>query len=256
MADSMSSLEQLKELETRFNDLTLRERALGFLVLLALVYMIFSLLWLDPITRVTAKVQTTIDSLEQQVGDKTQQIAMATQQISGIGNKEKEQKIAQLQIELEKANQILQEMTAGLIDPDHLAKILEEVLMSADKLTLVKMKTLPSVKVDLGLTFEPVDSSFDESQPIVSDVPEDVQRDVEQADSAEPPLLEHGIHKHTVELTVKGSFKVLHQYLQALEGLDWSFYWEELNYEVEKYPDSIIVLKVYTLTSEEGWIDV
>ncbi len=249
MTEPQNFKEQLKAYEDQFNDLTIRERVLGVLVLLAAIYMVLSLFWLDPILADQKKSQDSIDQLNTQISTKSQEIALATQTLSSSGSQEKIASIDEAKVRLDEINQALQNMTAGLIDPDKLPVILEEVLIAASDLTLMKVQTLPAVEIDLGLHQENPDAVEGEEQ---TETP--IEDEIESLGESE--VLSQGIFKHTVELTVKGSYRDVHKYLQALEALEWRFYWDELNYSVDKYPKGQIKLRVYTLTTEEGWMDV
>ena len=46
------------------------------------------------------------------------------------------------------------------------------------------------------------------------------------------------------------------KYLEALESLDGSFFREGIDYQVTEYPDSRVMLKLYTLSLSPGWIGV
>ncbi|MFL0796718.1 MAG: type II secretion system protein M [Cellvibrionaceae bacterium] len=254
MTEPQNFKEQLKAYEDQFNDLTIRERVLGVLVLLAAIYMVLSLFWLDPILADQKKSQDSIDQLNTQIGTKSQEIALATQTLSSSGSKEKISSIEEAQARLDQINQTLQNMTAGLIDPDKLPVILEDVLIAASNLTLLKVQTLPAEEIDLGLHKDGLHDGESEAAESGNQVETAVDEKIESLDESE--VLSQGIFKHTVELTVKGSYRDVHKYLQALEALEWRFYWDELNYSVDKYPKGQIKLRVYTLTTEEGWMDV
>ncbi len=252
MAEQQGFKAQLKAYEDRFNDLTIRERMLGLLVLLAAVYMLLSLFWLDPILADKQKSQDTISQLNAQMSTKSSEIALATQTLSSSGSKEKIASIDSAEQRLEQINQALQNMTAGLIDPDKLPVILEEVLVAASDLTLLKVQTLPAAEIDLGLHHE----SPSAAEKVNNKDQNEMALDDGSSLLNESEVLSQGIYKHTVELTVKGSYREVHKYLQALEALEWRFYWDELDYSVDKYPKGEIKLRVYTLTTEEGWMDV
>ena len=51
-------------------------------------------------------------------------------------------------------------------------------------------------------------------------------------------------------------FNQVVQFLVALERLPWRFYWQDLNYSVDHYPNAEVILRVYTLSSEEGLFGV
>ena len=70
--------------------------------------------------------------------------------------------------------------------------------------------------------------------------------------TTEPPEAKvGGLNKHPVTIKLTGSFADVVSYLKTLESLDWNFYWQELNYNVQQYPTAEVELKVYTLSTAE-----
>jgi MSHA biogenesis protein MshJ len=117
-------------------------------------------------------------------------------------------------------------LSQGLVGADMLPKILEDVLLTTSQLTLVQMRTLPV-----------------EALPLKGAAARDGES-------------EAGVFKHTVALRVSGSYFQVVDFLNALETLPWRFYWERLDYSVDRYPRAGIEIRVYTLSAEEGLIGV
>ena len=69
-------------------------------------------------------------------------------------------------------------------------------------------------------------------------------------------FLYDGVYEHVVEMRASGSYFQIIQFLTALEALSWRFYWQRLDYKVTEYPNAEIILRVYTLSSEEGLLGV
>lgn len=73
-----------------------------------------------------------------------------------------------------------------------------------------------------------------------------VYQDAENQDSA--------IFRHRLQLTVQGRYFALADYLQALEQLDWSFYWQRLDYKVLEAPNAEAVIEIYTISLERDYV--
>lgn len=58
------------------------------------------------------------------------------------------------------------------------------------------------------------------------------------------------IYSHNITLEFQGTYFATLHYLQRLEKLPWHLFWDELNYEVIKYPQAKIVLTVHTLNTQ------
>jgi MSHA biogenesis protein MshJ len=64
------------------------------------------------------------------------------------------------------------------------------------------------------------------------------------------------IYKHGVRITVRGSYLDLLSYAAALEKLPEQMFWGEAKLSVEKYPDSLFTLTLYTLSLDKTWLKV
>jgi MSHA biogenesis protein MshJ len=59
-----------------------------------------------------------------------------------------------------------------------------------------------------------------------------------------------GFYRHGVELTLRGGYFELLQYLARLERLRGRFLWGRTELQVEKYPDVRLTVQVRTLSSQ------
>ena len=112
-------------------------------------------------------------------------------------------------------------LTVGLIPANRLLDVLRDVLKQSNELTIKHIEFLPPAKLKLS----------------------------DLSDSAEPEA--SGVFKHTVELSMQGNYFDLLHYLQGLEDLPWTIYWDSLNYQVSGYPLADIELKVSTMSLSE-----
>ncbi|ODS23339.1 hypothetical protein AB835_09285 [Candidatus Endobugula sertula] len=58
--------------------------------------------------------------------------------------------------------------------------------------------------------------------------------------------------KNTISLKLKGDYVNVFDYLKKIESLEWSVFWEDINYIVESYPQAMVDIKLYTLSIIEG----
>ena len=67
---------------------------------------------------------------------------------------------------------------------------------------------------------------------------------------------ERQVFRHTVELSLKGSYFDLLDYLAALEGMPQRVFWDGFELSVAEYPHSVLKLTIYTLSPEKSWLTV
>ena len=64
------------------------------------------------------------------------------------------------------------------------------------------------------------------------------------------------LFKHGVKITVRGSYLDLLQYLSELEQLPTQMFWGEAEMKVEKHPEAVLTLTVYTLSLDKTWLKI
>lgn len=62
------------------------------------------------------------------------------------------------------------------------------------------------------------------------------------------------VYRHGLVLQFRGSYFNTLQYLQYLESLSGSFYWDRLDFQVDDWPTASVTLELHTLSSEEGFV--
>jgi MSHA biogenesis protein MshJ len=80
---------------------------------------------------------------------------------------------------------------------------------------------------------------------------------IEQSgDAAVAPVGEQLLYKHGVEITVRGSYADLLQYLNTLEHLPTQMFWGVARLNVVEYPSAELKLTLYTLSLDKIWLQV
>jgi MSHA biogenesis protein MshJ len=67
---------------------------------------------------------------------------------------------------------------------------------------------------------------------------------------------EVGLYRHGVKLVFEGDYMTTMEFLESLEQKSWRFFWQALQYDVEKYPNARVTLTLYTLSPERAWLGV
>jgi MSHA biogenesis protein MshJ len=115
-----------------------------------------------------------------------------------------------------------------LVAPEKMGDLLEQVLNKNGQLQLMSLNTLPATPV-LEKILKPGSAGA---------------------------VLDKQIFKHGVQITVRGSYLDLLQYLSALEQLPTQMFWGMAEMRVEKHPDAILTLTVYTLSLDKVWLQI
>lgn len=62
------------------------------------------------------------------------------------------------------------------------------------------------------------------------------------------------LYRHGVEITVRGNYLDMIDYMTALEGMPTQLFWGGAKLEVEDYPTSRLTLTMYTLSLDPKWL--
>ena len=112
-----------------------------------------------------------------------------------------------LRRQLAEIDQNMQSLQRGLVQPERMAKLLEEMLARGRGLQLVSLRTLPVQRFETpgaGPAAKPG----------------------EQGPKPGPKEPERSIYQHSFEISVQGSYADLHDYLARLERLPWQMFWD------------------------------
>ena len=218
----------LSQLQQKIDSRILRERVLLFLTALAVVFLLWSLMFQNAIDARQSELSNQLDTVRTQRQALDAQIATISLAVANNPNTEKQHTIATLKAERAQLDADLANLSQGLVSATELPQILQDVLLQTGELKLVQMQTLPVQELQLA--------------------------GVETNDGAE--VNGAGVFKHEVVLKVSGNYFQVLTFLTSLESTRWRFYWEQLDYAVTEYPNADIELRVYTLSAEKGLLGV
>lgn len=224
------------QLSVRFQTLSVKERIGIVLAIGTVIYALWDFLLMQPMTAREKLLQSNIEQKNQEIMSLADQIQVLANSEEDKKNEQNRQRLEDVIKQLEITDQKLVEVTANLIAPDQMAEVLETLLVKTQGL---KVRSLHG----LGATPFPeiIQKSEDDTD----------QKNVQDVNLDMPQAWRHGLR-----LEFSGSYLDTLDYLQALEALNWKFYWESIELEVDKYPNVNTAIKVYTLSLDEDWIGV
>lgn len=215
---------RIEQLRLRIDALSLRERGMLFLVIVAVLYMLAQLALFGPLEMQQKDALQRIGLLQKEIAafDEQTQAILRRQSVDPDADNLRQQQ--QLTAQIAALDGQIGGAVQGLIAPQQMARVLEEVILRQSGLTLLRIESLAA-------------------QPLI------------ETPQGEPPL-NAGIWRHGVRLEFKGDYQAALAYVRELQALPWTLYWDELEIAMDKYPQASITIVVHTLSLNEGWIGV
>jgi MSHA biogenesis protein MshJ len=229
-----------ERLRTSIDDMSLRERAMIFVAAAFVVISLMEVMLLDPLLAKQKILSTQVVQQQEKMKELQAQMQNLLQAKRDDEHSPLRDRLAQLKQQLQAQDSYLQSRRDRLIAPDKMADLLRQVLNKNDRLQLVELKTLP---VSLLIEKSPGDTA---AQPVATNLNEQQKQSGTQKQ----------IFKHGVSITVRGSYLDLLRYITALEKMPAQMFWGEVSLSVEKYPDALFTLTVYTLSLDKTWLAV
>lgn len=213
--------EQWTRLGRWIDSLSLRERGLILLMVVAILYLLWDFALMTPLDRAQKARQDEIASVQQQ-------LTTLQQAIGNLLNSQRHSE-AQAQARIEQLHHAIDQMddqlgtaTNGLIQPAEMPAVLRDMLKQQHGLKLLSLKTLPPTALTTG-----------------------------DAQDQQAVLYRHGL-----EITVEGRYQAILNYVTALEKQPWHFYWKSFALESQGYPVNKVTLVIYTLSLDKEVLGV
>lgn len=236
--------EQWKRIEARIDALTLRERAMVFAAAVAVLVAMINLLLLDPLFARQKAASTQIKMEQQQIAAIQQEIEQRVKSRSADPDMAMRERLRVLKMQSEKIHSELIGMQRGLVSPDKMASLLEDILTRNGRLQLVSLKTLPASPL--------VEAQEEAAAPPKAPVAGPEALATKQADKASVET----VYKHGVEIVVQGSYADITNYLTQLEGMPWQLFWAGAALNVDIYPKVSLKLTLFTLSLDKQWLNI
>lgn len=224
------------QLLVQIKSLSVKERIGIVLAAGAVIYALWDFLLMQPMVAREKLLQTDIEQKNHEIMSLSDQIQTLANNEEDKKNELNRQRLESVIKQLEITDQKLVEITANLIAPEQMAEVLETLLIKTHGL---KVRGLH------GLGAMPFPENTQNEQEVS-------EKKIEQNAQADMPQA----WRHGLRLEFSGSYHATLEYLQVLEALNWKFYWESIELEVDEYPNVNTAIKVYTLSLDKDWIGV
>ena len=229
-------MNRIKQLLARIDELNLRERAIVFGGVLVMLFLGWYTTLMEPLMKEEKRLQSELNSKRDQLFTLSSQFEQMTGAAGKDPTAEYRRNLDQLNQQVVLLEQDLKETTANLVSPESMPEILRMVLNKSRGLTLMRLT---------GLGGTPL---------VVVDTPTG-KKDTPGANEIARDDL-GAAFKHGMKIEFRGDFFETLEYIRALEGLERGFFWDNIQYEVLDYPDSVTTITLYTLSLNQDWIRI
>jgi len=217
--------DKLKLLASRIDALTLRERVLIFFALLVAIHQVWDYLFWTPMIERQEALQSQEQALNKEMLQMQIDLKLLSAKASADPDKQIKQDIETLEKQLSTLNGKIRQESSGMVSPEQMARLLEEMLLSQKTLELLRLETHDSVAL-----IKPEKDKL--------------------------PSVKYQIYRHDFSIEFSGSYLATLKYLETLEQLETRFFWDEIEFGVEDFPENKVRLKLYTLSLSDAWIGV
>ena len=219
-----------------------RERIMAFGATVVVLVFLANALVFGPLARKEAALRSTLQQQAATVDGVNAEIAAKALAYANDPNDALRKRLGDVRAETARMSEQLRAMQKGLVPAERIAPLLESILRANGRLKLVSLQTLPVTTLgeDAGpaaaTTLTPVApaAAAPASQPVVK--------------------APHLFYPHGVELTVRGSYLDMVDYMHALETLPTQLFWGKAQLDAEAYPNVRLTLTLYTLSLDPKWM--
>ena len=233
--------EMWHKLAAKFDAMTLRERALVGISLVAASVYLYGFLAIAPVIahkrqleKNLADTRTALQAVSVAAARNPQTDAEATRRAYRDALRKQVLALDTQMVGLQKS----------LVPPNEMPRLLQAVLARNSQLQLLELHKLP-VK-----PLETHDAAV--AAPQKGAAPASPAATAKA--SAAPPA--RMIYEHTFEIRLEGTYQQVHNYLAQLEKLPWQMYWGALSVDATAYPKLTATLTVHTLSLGKAWLVV
>ncbi len=228
------AMAQWKKLAARFEALVMRERVMVLAAAVVGTAFLFDTIAIRPLEVRMKRLALQVAEARQNI--KVAETTLSSQEAVADPDIVKRSYREALRKQLAEIDQSMLGLQRGLVPPEKMAKLLEEMLARSGGLQLVSLRTLPVQRID--------------TQNAAPAKPGD------KPSKTGPKESERTIYQHGVEVTLQGSYPDLLEYLAQLEKLSWQMFWGRISMDTEQYPRLRVTLIVQTLSLNKAWLIV
>lgn len=255
----------------RLDALSLRERVLAFAALVALVVFAAYSAGLGPLLRRQAELQAQVNQQNNNLAGMDGEIAQRLRDYQVDPDAAVRTRLDVVKAESAQLGETLRAMQKGLVAPERMGPLIDAMLRANGRLKLVSMRTLAGSSLNEA---SPGDAKPDVAPPDanaamaakLAAIHKSVAGGGAAATATAPaaadvapgptviPKAGSLLYRHGVEITVRGNYLDMIDYMAALESLPTQLFWGGAKLEVDDYPSARLTLTMYTLSLDPTWL--
>lgn len=214
-----------EEWQSIVNEWALSRRLIMLGGILVISYVIWQNFFMDTLESQARELNLKIESVDAEIKKVNQTTTLFSLQQKEDPNIDLRKRIKKIRSELFDIDSQLKVLTDRLISPREMANVIETMLLENTNMQLVQLKGSGAESLlDGTLSNEETSSK--------------------------------GLYRHGIRVVFNGSYLDTLSYLKALETLPIEFLWDRLQIHVESYPQTQIILDIYTLSLSKDWVGV
>ncbi|MEE4295972.1 MAG: hypothetical protein V2J20_05070 [Wenzhouxiangella sp.] len=217
----MKPMEKVIATEERINALSLRERALLGIAALAVVFMLWDLLFMSGLRERHDRVQNQIEQVQSQVQNLTETIQQTAIASADDPRADLERQRRALNEDIERLETRLADDLGEVSTPTETRAMLSSLLAESPGLSLISLENLPVQLLQAA-----------DAQPIP------------------------GVFIHRIRVLVEGEHAVVRDYLERAANLTGGVYLESVDLQVDQWPVNRVELMFYSLALDDRWLGV
>jgi MSHA biogenesis protein MshJ len=218
--------QRLQEYADGIDAMALRERAMFFGAVALVLMTSLQVFLLNPV--LSRKNQLSAQIAQQE--DETKAILAQIQTLVRPNAPDQDalnrDRLKSLREQMAQLDRQFEQQQKQFVAPEKMTAMLENMIGKNPKLQLLSLRNLPGTGLSAG------------------------------AGAPARPSGTREVFRHTVEVSVRGSYFDLLDYLAALERMPQRVFWDGFELSVAQYPQSVLKLTIYTLSPEKSWLTV
>jgi len=212
---------QLAEYAEKIHAMTLRGRLLIIVSVVALLIFLWWNFYAGLLLSKKEVINGQNDTLKQDIQTLTITSDSISKRINQGVNKTKQKQLHLLTQELSTVNDILNQMTLELIEPNEMFELMQQLIFADSKLKLT------------GLKRKQVTPAFT----------------VEQQEKDKPEIF-----RHVMQMKFEGSYQDILNYIVRLEETEWKLIWDSITLKTADYPVIKVDIEISTLSGHKHWV--
>jgi MSHA biogenesis protein MshJ len=247
--------ERFLKLALRIDALTLRERIYLFVGAAAFLCFVLYMMMVAPLYERQEQLKLLIAQQQNNINGIDDEIAGKMTEYAKDPDAPARARLAAAKTGIAALSDSLRGLQHGLVPPERIVPLLEDILRANGKLKLVSLKNLPVTGLSeaVGAGTAP-GTATGTSATVVAAAPAVAPALAPGAAAAikAPEIL----YRHGVEITVQGSYLDMVAYMAALEAMPTQFFWGRAELNAQDYPNARLTLTLYTVSLDRKWIQL